>query len=78
MRLLFVKVGFLLTVRFFYLRLVFVVYGQLAWSFSFTVEIRLGLFAYGAKSVRFLFIVSLPSPRPEIGFVFFFTVPHHN
>ena len=35
---------FYLRVSLLYLRLVFVAYGQLAWSFLLTVEIRFGLF----------------------------------
>ena len=39
------RVGlFYLRVSLFYLRLVFVTYGQLAWSFLLMVEIRFGLF----------------------------------
>ena len=57
---------FYLRISLFYLRLVFVAYGQLAWSFSLMLEIWFGLFAYGGKSVwSFLLTVS---PRPEIRF----------
>ena len=56
------------------MRLVFVAYGQLAWSFLLTVEIRFGLFAYGGKSV-WSFLLTVP-PCPEIGFgLFLLTVP---
>ena len=56
--------------RFFYLRLglsylqlVFVAYGKMAWSLFLTVDIRLGLFAYGAKSVWSFYLVVPPCPK---------------
>ena len=61
----------------FYSRLVFVAYGQLAWSFlltveSFllTVEIRFGLFLLMVEN-RFGALLLTVAPRPEIRFVFF-------
>ena len=74
------RVGlFYLRVIFFYVRLVFVAYGQLAWSLLLTVEIRFGLlclrwkiglvfFTYGS-SVR-SFLLTVP-PWPEIRFGLF-------
>ena len=74
---------FYLRVSLFYLRLVFVAYGQLAWSFLLTVEIgfvflltvenRLGLFYLRFPPVRKLGLVffAYGSPGPEIGFGLF-------
>ena len=58
--------SFYLRVSHFYL----LAYGQLAWSFLLTVEIRFGLFAYWGKSV-WSFLLTVP-PRPEIRFGLFF------
>ena len=59
---------FLITAWSFYLRLVFVAYGKLVWSFLL-VEVWFGLFAYGGKSVwSFLLTVH---PVRTLGFVFF-------
>ena len=66
----------------FLLTLVFVAYGQLAWSFLLPVETRFGL--YGGKSIGLVFFAygsppswklglvffAYGSPRPELGFVF--------
>ena len=72
--------SFLLTARFFYLRLVFVSYGSLAWSFLLTVENRFGLFylQFPRPELGFgLFCLRFP-PRLEIGFGFFYLrFPHH-
>ena len=50
-------------------RLVFVAYGQLAWSFLLTVEIRFGLLCLRWKSV-WSFLLTVP-PWPEIRFGLF-------
>ena len=67
--------SFLLTGKSFYLRLVFVAYGQLAWSF-FYLRLKFGwvFSAYGRKSV-WSFLLTVP-PCPEIRFgLFLLTVP---
>ena len=62
-----IRVGlFYLRVSLVYLRLVFVAYGQLAWSSLLTVEIRFGLFAYGRNRFGLFYLRS--SPWPEIRF----------
>ena len=60
---------FYLRVSLCYLRLVFVAYGQLAWSSLLTVKIWFGLFAYGGKSV-WSSLRTVP-PGPEISFGLF-------
>ena len=79
-----IRVGlFYLRPSLFYLRLVFVAYGQLDWSFLLTVEIRFGLFCLRWKSV-WSFLLTVPPgleirfgllclrfPRPEIEFGLF-------
>ena len=60
---------FYLRLSLFYLRLVFVAYGQLAWSFLLTVEIRFGLLSLRWKSV-WSFLLTVP-PWPEIRFGLF-------
>ena len=62
-------------VSLFYLRLVFVAYGQLAWSlFYLRVTFGLVFFAYGGKLV-WSFLLTVP-PWPEIRFgLFLLTVP---
>ena len=60
---------FYLRLGLFYLRLVFVAYGQLAWSSLLTVEIRFGRSAYGGNSV-WSFLLTVP-PARKLGFVFF-------
>ena len=68
---------FYLRVSLFCLRLVFVAYGQLAWSFLLTVEIWFGLFClrwkiglvfftYGGKSVRKLGLVFFAYGSPTV------------
>ena len=67
--------SFLLTGKSFYSRLVFVAYGQLAWSFLLTVEIRFGLLCLRWKSV-WSFLLTVP-PWPEIRFgLFCLRFPH--
>ena len=80
----FLGMSLLLTGKFFCLRLVFVAYGQLAWSFLLTVcsfllmvEIRFGLFTYGSAcpEVRFgLFCLRFP-PSGNWVWSFLLTVP---
>ena len=54
------RVGpFYLRVSLSYLRLVFVAYGQLAWSFLLMVEIRFGLLCLRWKSV-WSFLLAVP------------------
>ena len=55
--------SFLLTAGFFYLQLVFVASGQLAWSFLITVEIRFGLSCLRSKVGLVFFTCGLP-PAP--------------
>ena len=52
----------------FCLRLVFVAYGQLAWSFLITVEFRFGLF-YLRSKIGLVFLLTVP-PRQKLGLVF--------
>ena len=59
----------LLTVRFFYLRLVFVAYRNLALSSLLAVEIWFGLFAYSENWI-WSSLLTVP-PRPKMGFGFF-------
>ena len=66
----FIWIGlFYLRLILFYLRLVFVAYGQLAWSFLLTVEIRFGLLCLRWKPV-WSFLLTVP-PWPEIRFGLF-------
>ena len=75
------KVGLYLRLHLCHLRLVFVAYGQLSWSFLLRVEIRFGLFClrwkiglvfftYGSPPVRKLGLVFLACGSP-LGLVFF-------
>ena len=61
---------FYLRVSIFYLRLVFVAYGQLAWSFLLTVEIRFGLFLAYGENLVWSFLLTVPLVRKS-GLVFF-------
>ena len=63
--------------RFFYLRLGLFAYGwslllTVIWFGLFCLRLKFGLvfFAYGGKSV-WSFLLSVPPPRPEIGFGLF-------
>ena len=70
---------FYLRLCLFYLRLVFVAYGNWVWSFLLTVENRFGLFLLTVPPVRKLDLVfsAYGSPRPEIGFgLFYLRFPH--
>ena len=56
------RVGlYYLRLSLFYLRLVFVTYGELAWSFLLTVEIRFGLFLLTVENRFGLFYLRFPS-----------------
>ena len=70
---------FYLRLGLFCLRLVFVAYGNLVWSFLLTVENRFGLFylRFPPSGNWFgLFCLRFP-PRPEIGFgLFYLRFPH--
>ena len=64
--------SFLLMVRYFFLRLVFVAYGKLAWSFLLPVEIRFGLFCLRWKVV-WPFLLTFPPVR-KLDLVFLLAV----
>ena len=75
------RVGlFYLRVSLFQLRLVFVAYGQLAWSFLLTVENRFGLFylRFSQSGIRFGLFCLRFFPVRKLGLVFFaYGSPHH-
>ena len=71
------RAAFLLSSK---LRLVFVAYGQLAWPFLLTVDIRFGLFCLrfkiGLVFFALVFLLTV-TPRPEIRFgLFCLRFPH--
>ena len=61
-----------LRVSLFYLRLVFVAYGHLAWSFLLTVDLRFGLFCSRWKLGFVFFAYGFPRPEKICSFLLTF------